>query len=62
MESTKEKCVWHSGKPSHVGWWNASWGPEANCEWWRWWDGRNWSWAVHPTVGGNCAPALQSFR
>jgi hypothetical protein len=40
-ESTKEKRIWHSGPPPHVGWWNAS--TELYPHYWRWWTGTAWS-------------------
>lgn len=36
---------WHSGPPPHVGWWNAN--EYKNPYLWRWWNGENWSTAVH---------------
>jgi len=33
--------TWHTGRPPHVGWWQASTGRDKNV--WRWWNGRLWS-------------------
>ncbi|CAB4198265.1 hypothetical protein UFOVP1309_65 [uncultured Caudovirales phage] len=33
--------IWHTGKPPHIGWWNASLCRDNTI--WRWWNGSNWS-------------------
>ena len=51
------KVVWRSGRPPHVGWWNAS-SQRARDEW-RWWNGRQWSMVAlenfSPMVAGRMA-------
>ena len=43
--TTEAKRIWHKGPPPHIGWWNAS--RVRDPDYWRWWDGKGWSWAVH---------------
>jgi hypothetical protein len=48
---------WKSGRPPHVGWWNAS--TTGRCSIWRWWNGEFWSQACDdddtPTYALECA-------
>lgn len=39
--------VWRTGKPDHVGWYNAS--RSKSEESWRWFNGKNWSDLVRPS-------------
>lgn len=53
------KRIWHKGPPPHVGWWNAS---TQRASWaWRWWDGKQWSYAVHDTFSAAGA-AERAFK
>lgn len=45
--------TWHKGPPPHIGWWNAS-RAHAN-DMWRWWDGKQWSHAVHSARSASTA-------
>lgn len=49
--------IWHKGPPPHPGWWNASLQRSALS--WRWWNGREWSFAVKPAE--MAGPALNDL-
>jgi len=38
------KTKWNKGKPPHVGWW------QTQSNWWRWWDGSQWSYGASAHV------------
>lgn len=47
------KCIWYSGPPPYVGWWNASMYQLPAV--WRWWDGNCWSKEADPSLHGDDA-------
>lgn len=38
--------VWHSGPPTEIGWWPASYAGDPESI--RWWDGKDWSRSAYP--------------
>jgi len=49
------KRKWNSGKPPHVGWWNASLARDHLL--WRWWNGAQWSIYCHQGHSGEAVEA-----